>query len=193
MTLSAYHQKYANQSDEELERRVKVKEEELRTIFEKVKLQTDGETVRVAVLGCGDKRFVKAHKKLFEQFTKKSVELTTFDITIEHLQGEENVIQHDCTLPLLNPPYDITFAHVLLKFIETDKQLGVIKNSYNSLKPGGFAIHIMDNEEIETKEKILPSGQYAVPLQRWKELLNQEGITFSEIPLKYGIAIVVIK
>lgn len=91
MALSEYHQKYNNQSDEEILNKVKEKDAELETIFNAVLLQTESSVVRVAVLGCGDKRFVEAHKKLFEKFTRKPVKLITFDITIEHLEGEENV------------------------------------------------------------------------------------------------------
>ena len=36
MPLSAYHQKYAGKSDEEIEKRAEVKEQELASIFRKV-------------------------------------------------------------------------------------------------------------------------------------------------------------
>ena len=119
MTLSIYHQKYVEQNDDEIQHKADAKEQELASIFQEVSLNTDSDPVRLAVLGCGDKRFVAHHKRIFENVLKRNVEVTTFDITIDHLAGESNVFQHDCTLPLRNPPYDITYAHVLLKFIET--------------------------------------------------------------------------
>lgn len=192
MALSHYHRKYADQPDNEIQRRVDTKAEELKEIFEHVSLASNNDTVYVAVLGCGDKRFIKAHKTLFEQITHKQIELVTFDITVEHLLGEENVVQHDCTLPLPNVPYDIIYAHVLLKFIETEKQWDLLMNSYNALSPRGIAIHVLDNEEIESKDAILPNGQYAVPLQRWKDKLKKEKIEYKGIPVKYGLVLVLL-
>jgi len=183
MSLSIYHQKYASLSDKEIAQRTKEKAAELKTIFENVKITTANEPMRIAVLGCGDKRYVSAHKKLFEEFYKKSVELTTFDITVEHLAGEENIIQHDCTLPLPNPPYHITYDHTILKFIETKKQWNILKNSYNALKPGGVAIHIIDKSDYET----------TVPLGQWKKKLRENNIKFQEIPVKYGLALILIR
>lgn len=193
MTLSKYHQKYANHSDAEVENRANEKRQELALIFEQVQLKTSDEVVHVAVLGCGDKRFIKHHKEIFESFVKKPVEVTTFDITIEHLLGEENVVEHDCTLPLPGDPYDITFAHVLLKFIETGKQWDLIKNSYDALKPGGIAIHVMDKEDYETQEPLLPNGQYAFPLDKWTKKLDESNIEYKEIPVKFGLALVLRK
>ncbi len=193
MDLTQYYQKYANQSDVEIENKVNEKRLELTTIFHEVELKTNDDIVPVAVLGCGDKRFVKYHKQLFEDILKRPVKLTTFDITIDHLEGEENIVQHDCTLPLPNGPYDITFAHVLLKFIETDKQWNVIRNSYDVLKPGGIAIHILDEEDYETKEQLLSNGQFSVPLERWKEQLAEFNIKYKEISIKYGLALVILK
>jgi SAM-dependent methyltransferase len=184
MVLSPYHKKYANLFNAEIQNRVNEKRRELVIIFEKVQLKTSGDTVRVAVLGCGDKRFVKAYKGIFEDLLKKSAEIITFDIVIDHLAGEENVFQHDCTLPLPNSPFDITYAHVLLKFIEIEKQWDLIKNSYDALNPGGLAIYIIDKEDYETK---------AVPLDKWKTKLNELGVEHKEIPIKYGLALVILK
>lgn len=193
MTLSQYHQKYSNYSDEEMQKRADEKEEELKAIFEKVSLQTDSEIVRLGVIGSGDKRFVKQHKRIFEKFVKKPVEVTTFDITVEHLAGEENIIQHNCTLPLPNTPYDITYAHVLLKFIETDKQWDLIINSYNALKDGGIAIHVLDKSDYTTSEKLQADGYFSVSLDAYKIKLQEAGIKYFEIPVKYGIALVLAK
>ena len=193
MTLSAYHQKYTDQADEELKRRTDAKEQELTSIFQEVSLNTDNDPVKLAVLGCGDKRFVAHHKRIFEQVLKRNVEVTTFDITIDHLAGESNVFQHDCTLPLPNPPYDITFAHVLLKFVETEKQFDLLKNSFDALKPGGVAIHVFDEEEIKETSPKLSDGLWAVPLEKWKQKLTELGIEHKEIPLKYGPALVLLR
>lgn len=192
MTLSPYHQKYADQPDDELKRRADAKEQELASIFQEVSLNPDSDPVRLAVLGCGDKRFVALHKRIFEQVLKRNVEVTTFDITVDQLAGESNVFQHDCTLPLPNPPYDITFAHVLLKFIETEKQFDLLKNSFDALKSGGVAIHVFDEEEIKATSPKLPHDLWAVPLEKWKQKLTELGIEYKEIALKYGPALVLL-
>lgn len=181
MSLSKYHQNYATRSDEELAHRAKVKKEELKKIFEAVNYKIGSSPVRVAVLGCADRRFVAYHKEIFESLLSAPVELTTFDITVEHLKGEKGVIQHDCTLPLPNPPYDITFAHVLLKFIETEKQWDVLKNSYTTLRSSGLAIHVFDEEDVTTATPRQADGYYAVPLERWKKKLAEEGIEYKEL------------
>ena len=193
MPLSSYHQTYADLSDDEIKKRADAKEQELAVIFKESPLSTNSVLVRVAVLGCGDKRFVVHHKRIFEYVLGKNVEITTFDISIDHLQGETNVFQHDCTLPLPNPPYDITYGHVLLKFIETEKQFDLIKSSYDALKHGGVAIHCFDQEELMTKSPKLPDGLWAVPLDQWKEKLTKLGIKYKEISLKYGPALVLTK
>lgn len=196
MSLFLYHQQYANYSDEEIKRKIKGKKEELKRIFSQVKLNTIGDFARIAVLGCGDKKFIKLHKKIFRGFINKPIELTTFDITIEHLKGGENVVQHDCTLPLPNSPFDIIYAHIILKFIETEKQWDLIKNSYDTLKSGGIAIHVMDKEDYETKTPLLPNYQFpvfSVPLNRWKAKLEEFNINYKEIPVQYGMAFVILK
>lgn len=193
MVLSKYHQKYSSYSDEEMQKRADEKEAELVSIFEKVSLDTDSNIARLAVMGSGDKRFVKHHQRIFEKFVGRTVEATTFDITVDHLVGAEHIIQHDCTLPLPNGPYDITYAHVLLKFIETEKQWNLIKNSYDALKDGGLAIHVLDKDDYSTSETKLPDGYWSVPLEKYKIKLSEAGIKFVEIPVKYGLAVVLIK
>lgn len=193
MTLSQYHQKYSNYSKEEIQKRADEKEEELKVIFEKVSLQTDSEIVRLAVMGSGDKRFIKHHKRIFEKFVQKPVEVITFDITIEHLEGEENIMQHDCTMPLPNAPYDITYAHVLLKFIESDKQWDLIINSYNALKDGGIAIHVLDKSDYFTIEKLQADGYFSVPIKQYENKLAEAGIKYFEISVNYGVALVLEK
>jgi hypothetical protein len=191
MALSTYHQKYANFPDEAIQDRANEKRQELSLILKQTRLKTASETAKVAVLGCGDKRFIKHHRKIFESILNRPVEITTFDITTEHLRGGENVVKHDCTLPLPNGPFDITYAHVLLKFIETEKQWDLIRSSYEALKPGGLTIHVMDKEDYETKEPRLPNGRFSVPLERWKAMLDKLGIVYREVPVKYGLALVI--
>lgn len=192
MTLSPYHQKYASQPDAEVQNRVSEKKLELSAVFAQVQLKTMGELVKIAVVGCGDKRYIQWHKEIFEDLLGRPVEITTFDIVINHLQDEEHVIQHDCTLPLPNGPFDITYAHVLLRFIETEKQWDLIRNSFNAIRPGGLAIHLLDTEDYETEAPMLSNGLFSVPLKRWEAKLNEIGIEFKEIPVKYGLALVVL-
>lgn len=193
MKLSQYHQKYADYSEEEMQKRVNEKEAELESIFNNISLCTKSEIVKLAVMGSGDKRFVKHHQRIFEKFVQKPVEVTTFDITVDHLEGEDNINQHDCTMPLPNVPYDITYAHVLLKFIETEKQWDLIMNSYNALRDGGLAIHVFDKSDYETSKATQEDGYYSVALNRWKEKLEKEKIKFIEVPVKYGKALVLTK
>ncbi|MBP9738231.1 hypothetical protein KBD20_00935 [Candidatus Saccharibacteria bacterium] len=147
--LDTYHQKYANQPDEELQRRLDEKEDELRRVQAKLELRFKSEVLDIAVMGCGDVRFVEGHKSIFTRVFNKPVCINTFDITTEHLDGAVGVYQHDCTLPLLFGPYDITFAHVLLRFIPKDKQWALIESSLSKLKPSGVAIHVLDPEDYQ--------------------------------------------
>ena len=193
MLLSNYHQKYSNQTDEEMQKRINAKEEELEVIFNKIKPNTDSNILDIAILGCGERRFINGHKNIFEKTLNKDVNIFTFDITVDHLLGEKNIFQHDCTLPIPNSPYDITYAHVLLKFIETNKQFNLLLNSYNALKTGGLAIHVFDNEEIESKEIKISDSLYFVPLENYKKELEKLNIEYQEIKLKYGPALILIK
>jgi hypothetical protein len=191
--MDTYHQKYASLPDEEIENRLNEKKQELITIFNQIKFDVNREVIKIAVLGCGDKRFIRGHKKIFKEILNKTIEIYTFDITIEHLQGKEGVVKHDCTLPLPNLPYAITYAHVLLKFIETEKQWDLIKNSYNALEVNGIAIHVLDKENYENVSEKPSDGYFSVPLSRWSNKLEELGIKYQQIPLKYGIALVLIK
>ena len=193
MALSNYHQQFTLKSDEDIQRRINEKEQELAQIFEFVQLSTESSIIRVAVLGCADKRLIQGHKRIFEKELNKKIELTTFDLSVEHMLGEENVIQHDCTLPLPNTPYDITYAHVLLKFIPTEKQLDLIKNSFAALNSGGIAIHILDKMDYETTGPKLPDGYFTVPLADYKLELDKLNIEYREFPNKYGVALVLLK
>ena len=191
--MDTYHQKYADQTAEEIQKRIDVKKDELLAIFKQIPFASSSSFLKLAVIGCGDKRFIKGHKDIFERVLKRPVEVTTFDITIEHLGGEEGVVEHDCTQPLPGGPYTITYAHVILKFIDTEKQWDLIKNSYDALESGGLAIHILDNEEYETEGVKLDNGYYTVPLKRWIQKLEENEIKHQEIPVTYGLALVLLK
>lgn len=193
MALSDYHQQFTLKSIDDIQRRIDEKEQELLKIFESVQLSTDSGVVRVAVLGCADKRLIQGHKRIFEKVLNKKVDLTTFDLSVEHMLGEENIVQHDCTLPLPNTPYDITYAHVLLKFIPTEKQLDLIKNSFAALNSGGIAIHVLDKMDYETTGPKLPDGYFTVPLADYKLELDKLNIEYTEVGVKYGIALVLLK
>jgi hypothetical protein len=181
MTLSPYHQNYLSRSDEELARRADVKEMELVKIFAASPFALVLDPVRVAVLGCADHRMVSAHKRIFEKVLGKKVKLTTFDVTTEHLAGEEGVLQHDLTTPFPDALYDIAFGHVVLKFIETERQWDVLKNSYDAIGSGGMVIHVFDLEEVEATTERISQGCYAVPLERWKKSLDDAGINYQDV------------
>jgi len=181
MAISSYHKKHMSRSDEETSRRVFVKELELKKILSETGYKPGVDNVRIAVLGCADKRFVKMHKNIFEKLLKKNVELVTFDIETEHLEGEENIIQYDVTMPIPDPPFDITFAHVLLKFIETEKQWDVIKNAFVALRSPGLGIFVFDLEDVTTNDPIQADGYYSVPIEALKQKLTEENIKFKDL------------
>lgn len=187
MAISNYHQKHISRSDGETERRALVKEMELKKIFEVTAFRPTSDTVKIAVLGCADKRFVKYHKSIFEKLLGKPVDMVTFDITTEHLVGEENVVQHDITTPLLDQPYDITFGHVVLKFIETEKQWFAIKSAYDALRSPGLGIFVYDLEDVNTKTPLQADGYYSVPLDDYKQKLDDEGIKYKDLQWKLEI------
>lgn len=187
MALSNYHQKFLKRSDEESQRRSFVKELELQKILSETGYQPGFDVLRVAVLGCGDKRFAKHHKAIFEKLFKKPVEMITFDITIEHLEGEADIIQHDITTPIPNGPFDITFGHVVLKFIPTEKQLSVIQNAYNALRAPGLGIFVFDLEDVTTQTPLQADGYFSMPIETYKQELSKRGIKFKD--LRWDIAL----
>jgi SAM-dependent methyltransferase len=113
---------------------------------------------------------------------------TTYDLDSHHLG--EGVVQHDCTVPLPRKDFDITYAHVLLKFIPTKKQLELVKNSIDALAEGGIAIHVIDNNDIKAQGI---SDMYEVPLDKIKEYLKTNNLEYQIVNLKYGIALVIKK
>ncbi len=193
MPLSNYHQSYADQSTDRIDHKLEVKKQELAKIFQEIAPTLTSAPLRIAILGCGDKRFVSGHKRIFEELLHTTVDLTTFDISTDHLAGEAGVIKHDCTLPLPLAPFDITYAHVLLKFIPPENQFALIKNSFDALNKGGTAIHVLDKAEIDNPEVHVDGDLWSVPLSAYKQQLSSGGIEFKEIPLEYGVAIVLVK
>jgi hypothetical protein len=180
MTQSTYHEKYARKSDEDIAGRARIKEEELRRVFAVAPLQLTRQPVQVAVLGCGERRFVAHHQRIFKELLGAEIALTTFDIEVEHLQGEEGIVQHNIIQTLSGGPYDITYGHVVLKFIPTEQQWDAILASYEALVPGGLAIHVLNPEELESPVPVLPDGHFAVPIDRWRNALAERGISFIE-------------
>ncbi|MFC1638697.1 methyltransferase domain-containing protein [Patescibacteria group bacterium] len=189
--LSNYHMRQAALPDQEIESRVGYKKEELDAAFAQLAPDSEGEPATVAVLGCADPRYVPLHRKMFEQLLGRPVDLTTYDIAVEHLEGAEGVVEHDCTEPLPGGPFDIAFAHVLLKFIETEGQWDVIENAHAALKPGGLAVFVFDEADFGEAGEKTDDGGWAVPLEQWKEQLGEASIEFAEVPVQYGLVLVV--
>lgn len=184
MALSDYHQKYLSRTKDEIVEMIAVKERMLRAAIDGSHYAPTSSPVKVAVIGCASPDFIPAHKKIFEDILGVPISLTTFDISIEHLQGGENVIQHDCTEPLPGVPYDITYSDILLKFIETDKQWNVLENSVSALRKGGIAIHFIGNEEGNAIDVKL--GYNDVPFSRWREELKRREVAFHELSVETG-------
>jgi len=168
MELSEYHKKYADYSDDEISRRILVKEKELEQILDKTVYRLEYDPVRIAVLGCGDRRLVQAHREMYERLFGREIELVTFDITTEHLIGEEGVVRHDVTKPLPSSPYDVIVGHVLMPFIELSKKWDVLWNAYQALRNPGIAIHIVGLEE---------------GLDTWRERFVEKEIRVEVLPL----------
>jgi hypothetical protein len=112
---------------------------------------------------------------------RKAVDMVTFDITVEHLAGANGVVQHDVTLPIPKQPYDVAYSDLLLRFIETDKQWDALKNSYDLLRAPGVAVHVLNKEELASETAQMPDGFFAVPLERWKERMDENGIRYQEL------------
>jgi hypothetical protein len=182
--MDDYYKKYSSLPDLEIKKRLNEKKEELRIIFSQIEFRLENDPIKIAVLGCADRRLISGHREIFEEVLNKEVEIITFDIATDHLEGETGVVEHDCINPLPGGPFDITYAHILLKFIKKEKQRDVIKNSYEALLKKGIAIHVMDKSNYESGE---------VTLVMLIEKLKQNNIEFREIPVKYGKALVLLR
>jgi SAM-dependent methyltransferase len=185
MGISDYHRRQSDLSDTEVQRRGIAKINELETIFQFVsKPKIAGDALRVAVLGCADARYIPIHQQLFKEIFQASIEMVTFDITVEHLNNGRGVIKHDCTLPLPKTPFDVIFAHVLLKFLSAEGQTSLLQNAWDALRSGGVAIIINDAEDLQSR---------AVDARRLRNEMNEKGIPYTEVKVPYGMAWVLTK
>lgn len=182
--LSAYHQQYLGKPDEEIEQRAKIKDLQLRQALAVTGLPSFvSPTIRLAVLGCGDRRFIVKHRRIFEAIFGKPVEMTTFDMTIDHLQGEAGIVQHDVSKPLPGGPFDVIYADVLIRFIDPARQYDVLKNAYEALAPGGVAIITFDKKDFDPPPSYEPApGTNRVDLNALQFELAKDGIAFLEAP-----------
>lgn len=190
---SDYRQHIASLSDEELTKHMEIKKQEFATMLETSTTVIGKSPILIALLGCPDRRIIPMQHKMFEEVLGKTVKMTVYDISIDHLQGEPGVIQHDATEPLPGGPYDFVFAHMLLRFIEADQQWYVIFNSYEALKPGGLAIHALDESDYATEGETTPNGFHTVPLERWKDKMRALGMEYFEVPIDHGVALAIVK
>lgn len=191
--LSEYHQRYAAMPDEEIAAFVTAKKVEFAAILEAATVVVGKSPIMIAVLGCPDKRMIPLHKKMFEEVLLKDIKMTTYDISVRHLEGVSGVMEHDVTEPLPGGPYDFILEHVLLRFIEEDQQWYAIFNSYDALKPGGLAIHILDEEDYARQGDDVPEGYHSVPLEKWKDKMRALGMDYIEVPVEHGVALVIIR
>jgi hypothetical protein len=191
--LSEYHQRYAALSDEQIVARVNAKKAEVAAVLEASTAVIGKSPLLMAVLGCPDRRLIPLHQKMFEEVFLKTVKVTTYDISVDHLEGASGVIQHDVTEPLPGGPYDFILAHVLLPFIEEDQQWYAIFNSYDALKPGGLAIHVLDESDYVTEGDATTAGYHKVPLEKWKDKMRALGMDYVEEPIEHGVALGIIR
>lgn len=184
--VTEYHLQYAKKSDAEILHRAWIKEVQLRQIFATVGLpQFSRPVVNVAVLGSADARLVPQHDRIFSAIFAKPVALTTFDLTVEHLQAASGVMQHDVTTPLPGGPYDLVYSDILIRFIEPAKQLDVVMNAWNALAPGGVAIHIFLMEDFHTEmQKEKTPGVQPIDFNQLQLKLNEKHIFYTEVPLR---------
>lgn len=181
-TLSPYHQRYAGKSEQGIRERVTRKGQELDYIFQELGRipQHDG-PAEVAVLGCADLRYLPHHQEMFESRLWTPTDVTTYDLTTEHLRDGNNVVQHDCTAPLPDPPYDITYGHHVPQFIPTERQGLLFINSYEALRENGLAIFLMNNTDDQPDP--LRPDHYPVPFDRWRSLLAERKVPLNELTI----------
>jgi len=169
--------------------RVQVKEIGLRQVFATLGYQVPSKPeLRVMVLGCADARLIEHHRRIFSSILGKPVELSTIDITVEHLAAGLGVVQHDATEPLPGGLYDVIYGDVLIRFIDPAKQFAALKNSYDALAPGGMAIHIFAQEDFDPPADYQPvPGTHPVDLNALQLELTKAGIFYLEVPLHYDV------
>lgn len=178
--------KYANRTHEEIEFRTQIKKQELDAAFAKFPPAIKKDRLEIAVLGCPDPRMISPYSVMFEKSFNKPCSIVIFDKVTDHLKGMPTVVQHDATNPLPSGPFDVVYSHDLLRFVSKDKQFSVLENSFNALASEGMAIHVLDDEEILSKEDRLSDGWYSVDLNNLKNKLKEKNIFFTEVA--YNVA-----
>lgn len=181
-----YHLQYFKKTDADIAQRMWVKGMQMRQIFATVGLPKIAKpVVNVAILGCPDARLVPHLDQMFNGIFSKPVAMTTFDLSVEHLQAASGVMQHDVTTKLPGGPYDIAYSDLLIRFIEPAKQLDVLLHSYEALSLGGMAIHIFAEEDFrpELRKEQTP-GTHPVDMNALQLALNKREIFYMEVPLR---------
>ncbi len=186
--LEKHYQEYGTQPDSWVVNMGKVKKQIVQKVIDTTGFVPQHEPVNVLVLGASDKRYIPIHQEIFEKVLNKQIKLTTFDIDIAHLQPNNNLVYHDVTKPFPQTSFDIIFSHELIKFIEPENQLSVLKNSFNALAENGLAMHIMHEPSLKgTKE--LRSWQYRTDFNKLLTELKQENIPADLVTFKNDSAI----
>lgn len=186
MAFSDYHQKYLKELPENIDSRLRAKQHELIQVIEKADITFPNGLLRIAVLGCADKRLVKAHKAIFEEVFQRHVDILTFDISIDHLSGEEQVYEHDCREPIPYTPYTAAYSHTLLRFMEPEEQWKVLLNSYHALKEGGVALHFMSKDGKTEPTRMMQEGYWQIPLDAFETKLDGLGIKHQRVYVMTG-------
>ena len=188
-----YYKIQAQRADDEIYDRANVKKMELAKALAGFQIGLSYAPVKIAVLGCGDRRMVQLHRDIFREILSREVKIFTFDINIAHLEGEDNVIKHDCVRPLPKGPYDIVYSQVLLKFLRPEDQWKVIWNSYKALAIGGRAVHILNRGDYTDTGEARDEDDYLVLLDEWKERLYESEVKYKEVEIEYGLALVILE
>lgn len=170
--LQQHYQEYAGRPDEHVAKRAAIKLHLVQTVLEASGFKPEADPVKVAVLGASDKRYIPIHRRIFEEVVGKRVDMTTFDLEIEHLARQEGIIEHDITKPFPNTPYDLVFSHELMKFLDQYEQICAIYNAFNALRNGGLAMHIIHAPAIFGTAD-LRSWQYRVDPSQLAEVLQR--------------------
>ena len=182
--LQAHYKEYASQSDAWVRNMAVTKRSIMRYVLASTELQSPIQSailpVRIAVLGASDKRYIPIHERIFSDLLHRNVQVTTFDIDLEHLAGSPGAMEHDVTRPFPNPPYKIVFSHELMKFLTPEEQLQAMKNSYGALAYTGLAMHIMHAPSIKGTSE-LRAWQYRVNPDVLLEQLQRDGIPSKKV------------
>ncbi len=188
--LSPYHKAYAAQSDDEIAQLAEIKLLEFRKLFIELGAPVfTSPMVRMAVLGCGDRRLVAHYQRIFKVLFGSAITMVTLDKTVDHLEDASGgILRHDVTNPLPNGPYDFIYANILLRFIKPARQVDVIANAFDALAPGGWALFIFQQAEIDPPEGFMPpEGTYPINFNALQFELSKRKISFMEVPLNIEI------